>query len=192
MERNTKILIGVAAAGVVAYLVLKSKSKKTSPNQSTTPVYPEYVVSAGLKEGDYFRYKDTTGWQNVYKLEKGKKIPVTSGIDQTQIKVIDPFIGMHLPTGASATAFENYQFIKDSPEEKEFLQRLSGTPKNGDVITTNFGQYNYNGSYWSLEFRRYIVCKDGTYIEFAPTETAGNNGRWLCSNNGDCAKNCMY
>lgn len=38
MERNTKILIGVAAAGVVAYLVLKPPVKsETKPTPTPTP-----------------------------------------------------------------------------------------------------------------------------------------------------------
>ena len=35
MEKNTKILLGVAAAGVVAYLVFKSKKPKSQVNSAT-------------------------------------------------------------------------------------------------------------------------------------------------------------
>jgi hypothetical protein len=37
MEKQTKILIGVAAAGVVAYLVLKSKKPKNTKDQYLCP-----------------------------------------------------------------------------------------------------------------------------------------------------------
>jgi len=75
MEKNTKILIGVAAAGVVAYLVYKSKKPKNEVQVS----YPE-----GLKEGDFIRYSYTLGYgdaekgYNIYKLVGGKKLPVTN------------------------------------------------------------------------------------------------------------------
>jgi hypothetical protein len=35
MEKNTKILLGVAAAGVVAYLVFKSKKPKSTVTSAT-------------------------------------------------------------------------------------------------------------------------------------------------------------
>jgi len=74
MERNTKILLGLAAAGVVAYLVLKpkksnliGKQKFSSPNIMGVPVrvenfggpdkscpqgykYVEYPIIKGLRE----------------------------------------------------------------------------------------------------------------------------------------------
>jgi hypothetical protein len=82
MERNTKILIGLAAAGVVAYLVLKpkksnliGKQKFSSPNIMGVPVriknnfdgpdkscpegfkYVEYPIIKGFKE----HLSDTAG-----------------------------------------------------------------------------------------------------------------------------------
>ena len=64
MERNTKILIGLAAAGVVAYLVLKPKNAKNS----TSTVPNSKPIESGTYDkpnpndmADLLKYRQTCG-----------------------------------------------------------------------------------------------------------------------------------
>jgi hypothetical protein len=106
MENSTKILVGLALAGVVAYVVYKKKPaspvvstvKKSPVDELLKPQYP-----SGLKEGDYIKVGD---YAEVYLLKNGKKLPITYewmmryAVNQwDSVKTIAPIDGMDIPTG---------------------------------------------------------------------------------------------
>jgi len=62
MEKNTKILIGLAAAGVVAYLVLKSKKPKNEDNTASNNVSnKEELYTTSINVGDLVCDKNRVG-----------------------------------------------------------------------------------------------------------------------------------
>ena len=92
MEKQTKILLGLAAAGVVAYLVLKpkksnliGKQKFSSPNIMGVPVRVENFggPNAGCPEGyKYVEYPIIKGFKEHMSDSKGGKC-VENSIDIT-------------------------------------------------------------------------------------------------------------
>lgn len=78
MEKQTKLLLGLAAVGVAGYLFWKSKKKTASPEILQSPAAPvkapeENKYPIGMKEGDVV--KGTP--EDVYLLKAGMKHPVT-------------------------------------------------------------------------------------------------------------------
>ena len=115
MEKQTKIILGLAAIGVVAYLVLKPKKAVVVAAEPTKIVPPppppttkpiDQLITGypnGLKEGDYIRLNDDA---TVYLLKNGKKLPITYNCMVTNandkwnsIIVIDPTSGNTIQVG---------------------------------------------------------------------------------------------
>ena len=106
MEKQTKIIIGVAALGV-AYLIWKKKlsasAKTTITPAGTTTIETPKGYPAGLKDGDYIRY---IGDATIYLLKDGKKLPITydwmvtyAGDKWGSVIEIEPATGDTIPVG---------------------------------------------------------------------------------------------
>jgi hypothetical protein len=68
MERNTKILLGLAAAGVVAYLVFKPKAQESpSPNPSPNPKPKPIPIKQEKTNADVlFPSKGNFSWKEYF------------------------------------------------------------------------------------------------------------------------------
>jgi hypothetical protein len=73
MEKQTKILLGLAAAGVVAYLVFKPKKAVASSSENLATDHPNYTPPLG---GDEVPFKEPLNIDKINQLLKSRVAPI--------------------------------------------------------------------------------------------------------------------
>ena len=121
MEKNTKILLGVAGAGVLAYLLWKNSKKpattenkipeKVGAEQSSSTTYPSdtYIVVQDIVYG----YKPNTGEPNIV-FRKGDKV---------QGKIEERYIFNRNTKGIMATPTVEGAYV-ETPDGKTFIEAI--------------------------------------------------------------------